>query len=96
MIFFNNRKPRSFNYQPRYYNEITEKRKQMEAKYNGTSDTNYESRIRGEFRRSLTEDREYRQKKKKKSNLRLFVIIGIVLLVAYIYMKFFLYIDFGK
>ena len=94
MIFFNNRKPRSFNYQPRYYNEITEKR--IEAKYNATSDTNYESRIRGEFRRSLTEDREYRQKLERKSNLRLFVIIGIVLLVAYIYMKFFLYIDFGK
>ncbi len=78
---FRTRKPRSFNYQPLYYNERKEKlqqriqeiEKEMQARKNGT----YTSNISKGF------IKKHEKRDKRSSNIRLLIILLILLAFFY-------------
>lgn len=84
--FFKQRQIKQFNYQPRFYNEDKELReKRMRAiecevaMGKGEKVDKYESNIRGAFRQK----REDVSRIQRKSNTRILLIFGILLVVVY-------------
>jgi hypothetical protein len=84
--FFKTQQPRSFNFMPRYYNErkekLQERVKNIELELGvKKTDINYKSSIgRGSMRGYIDKNRSIR----KKSNIRLFIILGSLLLLVYL------------
>lgn len=86
--FFKQRKPRSFNLKPRYYDEHKERlaeseervRKELGLKNeeSATANNGYEARIRGKFRQQLDGAKE-----RKNAKIRLSIVIAIIFFVGY-------------
>lgn len=74
-----------FDYQPRYYDPEKEEFEARVAKakqeVGAIPEGEYRPTIKGQFRRRYASDRL--RKGRRYSNLRLFVIIGILLVIAY-------------
>lgn len=85
--FFNQRKPKSFQLKPRYYDEHKERLAESEERVRKELDldneeketnTRYEQRIRGKFRQQIEGAKE-----RKNAKVRLSIIIAILFFVAY-------------
>lgn len=87
--FFNPRKPRGFEYVPRYYDKEKEQREERKAriiqevkKEKGIeiSDDEYVPNIRGQFRAR----KENRSKFKHRQNVRIIMVFFVLLYLAYL------------
>jgi len=84
--FFRTPEHRSFEFRPRYYDENKEKREERERNIKrdlgiDLDDHNYTPRLtRGSMRGYINKSRAAQ----KQSNLRLFVIAGILVLIVYL------------
>ena len=91
MSIFKLRKPRQFNLKPRYYDEHKERlqqseervRKELEMEYESKRKHSFEDSIRGKFRESLEDTRA-----DKNSKMRLGIIIGIIIVGAYLFINY--------
>jgi hypothetical protein len=101
--FFKQNKPRGFNYMPRHYDPVKEEREarrhamglgQQEESGRQSGDSTEQSPIRGAFRRSMKGGsmKGYFSNRKEStrnhSTIRLAVIIIILVLVTYLYLRF--------
>ncbi len=90
MIFFSQRKPKAFDYKPRYYDPEKERREQRRRELCGpdTYHPNEEYKPGMYLRNQIRERRAYRISKdrdaKRNSMLRLAVILVLLVLVAYL------------
>lgn len=82
---------KKFHHVPIYYDERKEKLKDIEdrakAELGQETDSTYQDRIKGSMRRYETNHRtmaSMADKEKKRSNIRIIVILGILFLVAYL------------
>ncbi|MBK8806829.1 MAG: hypothetical protein IPO21_09345 [Bacteroidales bacterium] len=82
-LFFKQKKHKTFSFTPRYYDEVKERQKKLleeiEKERNGTTKTTYNSQIKGAFRAENSKT----SKVKRKSNVRLVVILAVLILLAY-------------
>lgn len=84
--FLKQRRPKQFNFQPRYYDEAKENhekrmrriKQEIANEANGQTD-GYVSNIKGAFRRK----REETTKIKRRSNMRVLVILGGLIYILY-------------
>ena len=91
--FIKVRKPKQFNYQPIFYDEAKEKRKERERRVReelglppmtGDEKRSSEERIRGKFNAVRSENRiEFARKTQQFSNKRLLTIILILFMLVY-------------
>lgn len=89
LILFKTAKARRFNHVPIYYDEAKEEldaiKRNAEIEKNGKSDANYQPNVKGQFsKKRLSTVNEFGQEKRKQSNIRLLIIIGILLFIAYL------------
>ena len=92
--FIKVRKPKQFNYQPIFYDEAKEKRKERERKIReelglppmeGDEKRSSEEKIRGKFHAVRSEKKiEFSRKTKQFSNVRLLIIVFILFMLVYI------------
>jgi hypothetical protein len=75
--FFHTPKAKKFNYTPLYYNPDEEEKKKRRDRATGQAAPG--ESIRGQF----TERRKRQSKTGRMSNVRVFIIIGVLLLIAY-------------
>jgi hypothetical protein len=100
MPFFKLYKPQTYNYKPIYYDPVKEARKEREAKYaknENSEDENSEKQEhtvefrptlrRGSFREELDKNNELRKNYSRQSNIRLFIIIVALGLIAYFILR---------
>lgn len=87
--FFRTPNPQKFEYKTRFFDpekeELRERVRNAEQKGEYTSEGT-KARISGSFRRktgSYSTDREFRSSQVKRSNYRLVLIIGVLLLIGY-------------
>ena len=91
MGLFKIRKPRQFNLKPRYYDEHKERlqqseervRKELQMETENMKKHSFEDSIRGKFRESLEDTRA-----DKSSKMRLGIIIGIIIVGAYLFINY--------
>ena len=85
-------KPRRFNYQPVFYDEVKERRKERERKIReelgmppmeGDENRTPEQRIRGQFTSTYSKDIEFSRRAKRTSNTRIVVIAAIIIMLIY-------------
>lgn len=95
MTLFKQRKPRGFNFQPRYYNPRKEalqnriatierevqQEKQLKEKLGG------ESQYRAKMRRVSTDAITLKRSQNKKSNLRILLFAGLLAALFYLYLN---------
>ena len=77
-------KSREFNFHPRYYDERKERLKKMVELHSGENKT--ENRVRSiKFRADLEDNwgKSHHKKQVLRSNIRLLVILGIILMLFY-------------
>jgi len=83
--------PRKFDYNPRYYDAEKEERDKRMAKYKNSGEQSEQEkvkdRIKSGLRQKYNNDPSYRSKQLRKSNIRLFYIIGILVMAAYLLLK---------
>lgn len=86
--FFRVPRPQRYNYIPRYYDPVKE---ELEARLgrnqpDGDEDNieQMKSRISHNFRRKQSVDNRYRRQQTRKSNIRLFVIVIMLLFLTYL------------
>lgn len=83
-IFRQNR-ARGFDYKPMYYDEEKERREELKKKYAGEKTDPKEENFRSHFRSEMNRSRG---KQVISSNSRLLFIIGILILLTYLILKF--------
>ena len=94
ITFFKVEKPRHFSYQPVFYNEVNEQRKERERKIRselglppmeGDENRSSEERIRGKFTaaRNYSGNFDFKRKAQRTSNIRIMVIAGILVMLLY-------------
>ena len=93
-FFYNNRKPRQFNYKPILYNpdkdEFNERVLKVKKEMGEVEDTDYKPTIKGEFMRNTNHLRrkvnkeESSGKSTTKRNITLFIFLVVLIVVGYI------------
>lgn len=89
MGFFKLYKPKTYNYRYIYYDPKKEAQKEREERY-ATKDENGEQRPtirRGTFREELDRRNKVYRDNVRQSNIRLIIILGLLLLIAYYLVK---------
>ncbi|MDR0971193.1 MAG: hypothetical protein LBM25_02270 [Bacteroidales bacterium] len=80
MAFFQTRKPRRFEYKPRFYNPQKEELEQLKAKYGEIEGKNYKRRI--DFRRAMNEKKDEKLRKPVPM-IKIVLIASVVSLALY-------------
>ncbi len=84
---FKQRKTRSFDFKPRYYDERKERIEELKKKYNNNADG--QSKSRADFRYEMSSEwRGMRSGNIKNSNSRLFAIIVVLTLLTYLIISY--------
>ena len=93
-FFYNNRKPRQFNYKPILYNpdkdEFNERMLKVKKEMGVVEDTDYKPTIKGEFIRNTNHLRRKVNKEKStgkstaKRNITLIIFLVVLVVVGYI------------
>ncbi len=89
LFFFRTPKPRHFNHVPIYYDEAKEELENLknnaELEVKGKTDKEFKVNVKGQFnKKRISTVKDFGQTEKKQSNLRLVLIIGFLLLLAYL------------
>jgi hypothetical protein len=82
--FFHTPKAKKFSYRPWFYNEREEKRKERFARIDKELRQEQEARVAGRESYSYI---KFARKERKKSNLRIFMILIALLLLVFFLMK---------
>jgi len=93
MAFFHLKQPRKFNYRPIYYDEDKEMHEELVANAKrdlGIKDENdskvYRPQIKGSFRGGGDKiSFNFKRREAKKSNARMILILGLLLLLLYLF-----------
>jgi hypothetical protein len=90
--FFHTPKPRSYNYEPRFWNPEKEKReareRRIKAELNVTENGEYKPYIeKGEFKKGLTRGKWTASRQKRRSNTRLLILIGLLAVLVFFILK---------
>ena len=86
--FFHLPEHRRFNFKTRYYDKEKEERenriKNIERELDSNDEKGHVSRIKGQMKRRFDRADQYAAGQKRKSNIRLVIIIGILLFISYL------------
>jgi len=89
-LFSFNKRPKhnSFNYTPRFYDPEKEALDQQVQRHSAQNDAEAaKDRIRSGLKHRYRGDKKFRATETKKSNLRLIVIIGVLIMLAMLMMQ---------
>lgn len=96
ITFFKAAKPKRFHYSPIFYDETKERIKERERRVReemglppmeGDENRTTEQRIRGSFQAGrVSTDIKFARTHQRKSNLRIFAIIAVLLLLLYLFL----------
>lgn len=89
-LFSFNKRPQhnSFDYKPRFYDPAKEDLQSRLDKFNDEKDTNYtKDRIRAGLRSKARGNSAFRKEEVRKSNIRLLLIIGTLVLASVYFMQ---------
>lgn len=82
-------KNRQYEYKPRFWNPEKEEReeflRQLELRKEGTTE-GLRERVRSGFRRGAARDYRFRQQQVRRSNVRLFAIVMMLLIATYLFL----------
>ncbi|WP_281766003.1 hypothetical protein [Neptunitalea lumnitzerae] len=85
-VLFKQHRNKSFNYNPRYYDERKERLDSIKSKYEKVPDTEYKLKRRTSFREDWKTQRK--ELNDKNSRIRLIVIFIFLLMAAYVVLRF--------
>lgn len=83
--FFHLQKAKRFNYQPRYYDEAAEQRKEREERIIKEVEAERQGKPTRISKESMANYIKMARKTQKKSNIRLLVILALLLLIFYVF-----------
>ncbi len=87
-VFFNSAKPRRFNHIPIYFDERKERLKKLEAAAKSENRTIDPDQLRGKFKKEWTKSSiGSASKERRKSNIRIALIVGVLIMIAYYLMQ---------
>lgn len=84
-MFFEVKKPRQFNYKPRFYDPEKEELENLKAKYGEKTGESYKRKI--DFRQAMESQRK-KKIGKPSSFLRVILIACVILILIYVFLTF--------